>query len=234
MGIPLLVEYFNELPQRGEEENAKGSVARFRKSLEDFKLKVAIRYSEGTLQRLLHSSDTLSRRASVLALGMIGSMPSSNKPVAALLRDSDPIVRQLASDAMWALWFRADSEENNLELQRAIRGGQPSKALANLEALIQKSPRFAEAFNQRAIIHFRLGEYQKSIADCERVLKLNPLHFGALAGMGQCFMKLHKPRQALKAFRSAYRINPGLEGVEHTIRTLEDVLGEEGRKDDKK
>lgn len=233
MGIPLLVEYFNELPQRGEEENAKGSVARFKRSLEEFKLKVTARYSEGTLQRLLHSSDTLSRRAAVLALGMIGSM-TSNKPVASLLRDSDPIVRQLASDAMWALWFRADSEENNLELQKAIRVGQPGKVLASLEALIQKSPRFAEAFNQRAIIHFRLGDYQKSIADCERVLKLNPLHFGALAGMGQCFMKLHKPRQALKAFRSAFRINPGLDGVEHTIRTLEDVLGEEGRKDDKK
>lgn len=233
MGIPLLVEFFNELPQRGEEESSKGSVARFKKSLEEFKQKVTERYTEGTLQRLLHSSDPLSRRAGVLALGMIGTM-ASNKPAAALLRDSDPVVRQLAADAMWALWFRADSDENNLELQRAIRLNNNGKCLAGLEALIAKSPRFAEAFNQRAIIYFRLGEYQKSIADCERVLKLNALHFGALAGMGQCYMKLHKPRQALKAFRTAYRINPSLEGVEHTIRTLEDVLGEEGRKDDKK
>lgn len=233
MGIPLLVEYFNELPQRGEEDNARGSVARFKKSLEEFKEKVAARYVEGTLQRLLHSSDTMSRRATVLALGMLGSM-TSNKPVAAMLRDSDPVVRQLASDAMWALWFRADKEEHNLELQKAIRLNNHARSLASLEALIQKAPRFAEAFNQRAIIYFRIGDYQKSIADCERVLKLNPLHFGALAGMGQCYMKLHKPRQALKAFRTAFRINPGLEGVEHTIRTLEDVLGEEGRKDDKK
>jgi hypothetical protein len=46
-------------------------------------------------------------------------------------------------------------------------------------------------------------------------------------------MKLRKPRAALKAFRNAFRINPNLEGIEDTIRTLEDVLGEEGRKEDK-
>ena len=59
-------------------------------------------------------------------------------------------------------------------------------------------------------------------------------HFGALSGMAQCFLKLRKPKAALKAFRQAFRINPGLEGVEETIRALEDVLGEEGRRDDKK
>jgi hypothetical protein len=48
--------------------------------------------------------------------------------------------------------------------------------------------------------------------------------------MAQCFMKLHKPRAALRAFRNAFRINPGLEGIEDTIRALEDVLGEEGKK----
>jgi tetratricopeptide (TPR) repeat protein len=80
------------------------------------------------------------------------------------------------------------------------------------------------------VVHYRLGQYQKSIADCERTLKLNPYHFGAQSGMAQCFMKLHKPRAALRAFRNAFRINPGLEGIEDTIRALEDVLGEEGKK----
>ena len=81
---------------------------------------------------------------------------------------------------------------------------------------------------------FRLGEYQKSVADCAAVLRLNPCHFGAQSGMAQSYMKLKKPRAALRAFRNALRINPGLEGVEETIRALEDVLGEEGRRDDKK
>jgi tetratricopeptide (TPR) repeat protein len=66
------------------------------------------------------------------------------------------------------------------------------------------------------------------------VLKLNPYHFGAAAGMGRCYMEIGKHRAALKAFRAALRINPGLEGIEETIRALENALGEEGKKDDKK
>jgi Tfp pilus assembly protein PilF len=67
------------------------------------------------------------------------------------------------------------------------------------------------------------------------VLQLNPLHFGAQAGMARCFMRLRKPRAALKAFRRAFEINPNLDGVEEAIRDLESALGEEGsRPDDKK
>ena len=56
---------------------------------------------------------------------------------------------------------------------------------------------------------------------------------GAASGMAQCYMKLKKPRAALKAFRAAFRVNPHIQGIEDTIRTLEDVLGEEGKKEDK-
>lgn len=233
MGIALLVEYYNELPQRNEGEAPTVGVPRLRKALDSFKQRVAARYNEGTLQRLLASSDARARQAAVLALGMVGGM-KSNKPLSIMLKDEDAMVRQLAADALWSLWFRADSKESNHELQRLLRIGHPQKTLSGLDALIKKSPRFAEAYNQRAIIYFRLEEYQKSIADCEVVLRLNPCHFGAQAGIAQCYMKLQKPRQALKAFRIAFRMNPGMDGVEDTIRALEEVLGEEGRRDDKK
>jgi cytochrome c-type biogenesis protein CcmH/NrfG len=65
------------------------------------------------------------------------------------------------------------------------------------------------------------------------VLKLNPYHFGAAAGLGQCQMHLGKYRAALKAFRQALRINPGLTEVLAAIQALETALGEEGRRDDK-
>lgn len=229
MSIPLLVEFFQELPERdeGEEPSRKGT-ARFRKALEGFRHKTAVRYSEGTLQRLLESTDPLTRRATVLALGLLGTM-ESNRPLAGMLHDADAVVRQLAADSLWAIWFRGDSEQNNRQLQRLIRLHNPGRALAGLEELIHKAPDFAEAYNQRAIVFFRIGEYEKSIEDCQSVLRLNPFHFGAQSGMGQCYMKIHKPRQALKAFRQALRMHPGLDGVEHTIRALEDVLGEEGR-----
>ena len=100
--------------------------------------------------------------------------------------------------------------------------------------LVQRAPGFAEAYNQRAILHFETEEWYKSIADCERVLELNPYHFGAAAGLGRCYLELNKQRAALKAFRRSLRINPGLDDVEQAIRSLENALGEEGRRDDKR
>jgi hypothetical protein len=45
---------------------------------------------------------------------------------------------------------------------------------------------------------------------------------------------MRKHRASLKAFRHALRINPNMDGVAETIRALENALGEEGRRDDKK
>lgn len=228
MGTALLVEFYNELPDPQTVE-AKAWESRLRAALEVFRKKVAGRYSEGTLHRLLDSSDVLARRAAVLALGLLGTS-SSNGPVAGTLHDDDTLVRRLAVDSLWSLWFRASSETHNQELQRLMRLRDSRKKLAGFTALTQKAPDYAEVYNQRAILYFQMGEFHKSIADCERVLKLNPYHFGAMAGMAQCYLRLEKPRPALKAFRNALRLNPGMEGVEETIRTLENEIGEEGKK----
>src|SRR4051812_48406276 len=84
--------------------------------IEAFRQHVSARYTEGTLGRLLDSTSTQARRAAVLALGVFGGY-ESNAAVARALRDSDPTVRSLADNALWALWFRADSPENNQALE---------------------------------------------------------------------------------------------------------------------
>ena len=233
MGTALLVEYYLQLPEPKEGDDTRKSAARIHAALERFKKRVKARYTHGTLQRLLHSDSSRARRAAVLALGLLGGM-ESNEALVRRLKDEDPAVRQMASDALWSLWFRADTDANNQELQRLIRLRDQEQAVAGLSMLIKRAPGFAEAYNQRAILHFRMKEFQKSVADCEKVLKLNPLHFGALGGMAQCYINLRRPRAALKAFKHAYRINPSLEGVEETIRALESALREDGKTDDKK
>ncbi len=233
MGTALLVEFYQQLPEPREGDSPRRSAQRFNAAMEAFKKQTAERYTEGTLQRLLYAPNVESRRAAVLALGVLGTM-ACNEHLARRLHDEDQGVRHLTADALWSLWFHADSEASNKELQRLVRLRDMEKALAGLDGLIKKAPNFAEAYNQRAIVHFRMKEFQKSIADCARTLKLNRYHFGAQGGMAQCYMNLRKPRAALKAFRNAHRMNPELEGVEETIRALENALGEEGKKDDKK
>jgi tetratricopeptide (TPR) repeat protein len=234
VGTALLIEYFNELPQPGPEDDLSEWKIRLQAANEGFKKKVQTRYTEGTLLRLLEGSgDARTRRAAMLALGLLGSM-NANMHLAACLHDDDGDTRQIAVNALWSLWFRADAEANNKELQRLLRMKDPDKALAAVDALIGKAPKFAEAYNQRAILLFRKKQYERSIADCERTLHLNPYHFGAQAGMAQGLMQLRRHKAALKAFRNALKIHPHLEGVADTIRALENALGGEERRDDKK
>jgi tetratricopeptide (TPR) repeat protein len=232
VSTPLLVEFFNQLPGRRASEGAEGGKA-LQKALSAFKKRVAERYNEGTLLRVLESTDPRTRRAALLALGLLGSM-EINAALAARLHDDDPDVCRAAADALWALWFRADTPAHNDELQRLSRLRDREKALAGLDVLIQKAPNFAEAYNQRAIVAFRLKQFDRSIADCEKVMQLNPYHFGAQAGLAQGLLQLRRHKAALKAFRHALRINPNMDGIADTIRALENALGEEGRKDDKK
>lgn len=230
---PLLVEYYEELPRKSGDAKSASGPAQTEAGLGRFERQVRVRYSEGTLQRLLDSPSAEVRRATVLALGLVGTMVS-NRFLAARLRDPDRSVRRLAAEALWSVWFRGDAHADGPLLRRVLRLRDPHRAVAGLDALVQKCPRFAEAYNQRAILHFRLNDFARSLADCHVTLKLNPYHFGALAGMGQSYVKLKKPQAALKAFRAALHINPGLEGVAETIHFLEEALGEEGRRDDKK
>jgi len=248
MGAPLLVEFFTALPDDAVQEApdlplsrspepdeparkpATGGKARRRAAVHIFCKQVQERYTEGTLLRLLHMGDVATRQAAVYALGMLGSM-AVNEPLAVCLHDEDEEVARLAADALWTLWFRGDSSAHSDELHRLVRSRDAEKTLAGLNDLIGRAPKFAEAYNQRAIIEFRMEQFDRSATDCETAVKLNPHHFGAQAGLGQCYMKLRRHRAALRAFKIALRINPRLEGIAEAVRSLENTLGDssEGR-----
>ena len=230
---PLILQYYQLLPERRFEEEPADWPRRFRNALLKFKRSVEARYLESTLERLLCAPDGEVRQAALLAVGMTGTM-NVNATVAKCLHDEDPTARQLAADALWSIWQRGDAPDHNRELQRLVQciaaEANAEVILAGFDALLRKAPRFAEAFNQRAIYHYHRGDFAKAIADCEKALRLNPSHFGAASGMGQCFMKQKKLRAALRIYRRANRINPNLEMVREAIQSLERMLGEEGKR----
>ena len=205
----LLIGYFEEFLQD--------------RDVEQFRARVLARYNEGTLSRLVQSGENPDRRAAVLALGLIGSY-ESNPVVARALRDKDPVVRQLAQNALWTIWSRADTPENNAELEQ-IRGllseGQANDAIRRSNILIDRSPRFAEAYNQRAIAFYGLKRFQDSAADCRRVLERNPFHIGALGGLAKCYLELGLHDEALTTFRRAYELQPFDDDLKSTIQVLE-------------
>jgi tetratricopeptide (TPR) repeat protein len=207
-GSPLVAYYDNLLKDQ---------------NLESFRQQAEARYTEETLGRLLASGDPRTRRAAVLALGLVGTF-GSNASVARSLRDADPGVRALAVDALWSIWFRADTPENNATLEQVqalIRRSKPEEAVVLATALIARAPDFAEAYNQRAIAHFLQGHFAESVEDCQRVLERNPYHIGALSGLGQCQLRLDRRKDALQTFRRALRLQPFSSGLREYVEALE-------------
>jgi tetratricopeptide (TPR) repeat protein len=221
---PLLVELFDRLPEFRPGDDEDLWAAGVQQAMRDFRAGVRERYTEGTLQRVLVTAEVKARRAAALALGLTGT-PASVPAAAAALRDDDSLVRRFASDALWELWFRGGTPEQNAKLHDAAAEPDAARARAELDELIREAPTFAEAHNQRAIWFFKRGEFARAVEDCETVMRLNPYHFGAAAGMGQCLLKLNRPRGALRAFRLALEINPDLD-LHDTVRALE-ALDEE-------
>jgi len=221
----LLVDWYRELPDLLAGDDPELWANQMNKALRGFRRQVRKRYSEGSLQRLTSHPDCEVRRAAVLALGLTGTI-DSNASLARMLHDEDELVSKTASDSLWEIWFRAGTEEANLELHRVMRLPDFQQVMAGLDEIIRENPDFAEPYNQRAIMFFQRGEYQRSATDCQRALELNPHHFGAQTGMGQCYMKLRKFSAALRAFKLALEINPTLSHLSDTIRALENVVDE--------
>jgi tetratricopeptide (TPR) repeat protein len=188
-----------------------------------FIMQVSATYMIGTLERLTQSESRMSRRAAVLALGLIGDY-ESNAAVGETLRDEDRGVRTLAENALRSLWRRVGGRQQQDLLAAAIRansGRHYASAIARAGELLAQAPWFAEAWNQRAIAYYGCGLFPESIADCHQALDINPYHFGAAAGIGQCYLQLGRPALALESFRRALRLNPNLEGVRAHVSALE-------------
>jgi tetratricopeptide (TPR) repeat protein len=179
-------------------------------------------YTQGTLQRLAEHGAREVRRASVLALGLLGDY-EANHTMGRALHDEDRTVRMLAENGIRSVWTRLGSDAQRQQLAIVIRLNSAQlfrEADARATELIDGAAWLAEAWNQRAIARFGLGQYVPSIRDCHQALELNPYHYAAASGMGQAYLQLGNPVSALESFRRALRLNPGLEGVRAQVVRL--------------
>ncbi|MDR0328274.1 MAG: tetratricopeptide repeat protein [Planctomycetaceae bacterium] len=179
-------------------------------------------YDESTVIRLTKASCTETRRAAALALGMMGTY-QANVPLGRLLKDPDRTVRLIAETSVKAVWSREGSEEQRQQLynvMRLIAAQNFGEAVSQANVLLDESPLYAEARNQRAIALFALKKFEESIEDSRLVLELNPYHFGAAIGMGHAYSYLQDQASAIECFQQALAINPNLESVRRHLNSL--------------
>jgi len=174
----------------------------------------------------LTASDVEARRMGARALLESGTMADAPALLRAL-RDPDGQVRRVAEAALWAVWSRSgdDAIDDILEIGVAqMREGQVQASVETFSEIIGRRPDFAEGWNKRATAYYMLGDWRRSAADCDEVLRRNPQHFGALSGYGMIWLQLDEPTRALERFEQAIAVNPNLESVQSTIDALRALL----------
>jgi tetratricopeptide (TPR) repeat protein len=127
------------------------------------------------------------------------------------LKNPDALIRDQATKKLWRIWFQQKGVyglEKIDQSQKLLDAGEITEAEATLTELIKEQPDFAEAWNRRAFLYYSIGDYRKSLADCQMVIQINSVHFGALHGMGLCYAALGQYSKAIKAFKRALEIQP--------------------------
>jgi len=145
------------------------------------------------------------------------------------LRDEDEDVRGYAEQGLWLLWMRSGDAAIDRALAEGtaqMQTGNIPEAIAIFSEIIRRKPAFAEGWNKRATAWFIAGDYRRSLADCDQVIKRNPNHFGALSGYGQIYFRLEQYAKAIEYWRRALKVNPNMEGVEQNIESAEELLKE--------
>ncbi len=186
---------------------------------------------EQALSALKDGNNVEVRRQGAEWLGQTGLMADVPALVQAL-RDPDEHVRALAERALWQVWSRSGDPGVDslfrLGLEQMTRQDAEA-AIETFSQIIQRKPEFAEGWNKRATLYYLVGEYDKSVADCEEVIKRNSVHFGALSGFGLNYLQLQKPERALQYFQRALDINPNLAQIQAAVEAIKEILSRQRR-----
>ncbi|MFK7902221.1 MAG: tetratricopeptide repeat protein [Nitratireductor sp.] len=134
------------------------------------------------------------------------------------------------SDKIWDEWLDSGSKSIDLLMSQARKAVGTQKegfALDVLDQVITLAPEFAEGWNFRATVHYKKKDFGRSLADIEQTLKLEPRHFGALAGLAAILNQLGKQEKALQTWQKVLEIYPANAAAQkEVIRLVEATFGE--------
>ena len=173
------------------------------------------------------------RRADAIRWIASHGTPDDAPVLQAHLTDTSVEVREIAEAGLWQLWSHSGDEKIDALLARGVdemRGGDLDTAIATFSSIIDRRPDFAEGWNKRATALFLAGDFRRSLADCNEVIKRNPAHFGALAGFGQIYFQLEQYERAIAFWQRALQVNPNLTGVEASIKATEQLIAQQRKR----
>ena len=148
----------------------------------------------------------------------------------ALKAAPDDVTAKAIEERIWAAWTLSRSDTANLLMTRvktAIEAHDLELAVRLLDSIVKVKPDYVEAWNRRATIYYMQKDYGRAVADIRQVLKREPRHFGALAGLGLILQDIGDDKQALEVYRRALEVYPRMERIPDVVKTLQEKI--EGR-----
>jgi tetratricopeptide (TPR) repeat protein len=148
-----------------------------------------------------------------------------------LKRERNEKAAERIAARIWEEWSRSGSASVDLMMvwsKTAMDAKKFDVALDFLDEVVTLKPDFAEGWNRRATVHFMMENYQKSMADINRTLLLEPRHFGALSGMGQIMKNTDRKELALEVWQRVLDIYPMMRSAQNEVASLSEELSGEG------
>ena len=140
-----------------------------------------------------------------------------------LIATQDPADAKTIERSIWQIWLdpKDSSTQSLLDLALvAEQRGDQLGAFALFDAIVTLKPDYAEGWNRRATILYQLGRLDESKADAEKVVALEPRHFGALSGLGLIAQARNDDLAALEAFERALAVNPHMPQIQTAVDAL--------------
>lgn len=147
-----------------------------------------------------------------------------------LLSASSKEESRAVEETIRGVWLDSGSASIDLLMSRgfdALRDENYDRAYFYFDEVVTLAPDFAGGWDKRAAVHYIREDYAEALRDIEQVLRLEPRHYQAMAGLGVILEELGDKKGALEAFRRALALNPWLSDLTDRIAPLEREI--EGR-----
>jgi Flp pilus assembly protein TadD len=139
--------------------------------------------------------------------------------------DAKPI-----EDKIEAAFKQSGSPSIDLLMSRAnsaLNGADSKTATTLLMAVTRVAPNYAEGWHARATVDAAAGNDSAAMLSLQKVVSLNPRHFGAMAELAGMLEDYGDKKGALALYRKALALDPQLDGAARSVRALEkDVEGQ--------
>ena len=131
---------------------------------------------------------------------------------------------------IWSVW---NKHPNNIKLTEKLEFGTElmqygdyNYALKVFNNILESDPKWSEAWNKRATVYFLMSQFTNSLNDIDKVLIIEPRHFGALSGQARIYIKLQKYEKAIQSIERALEFCPSFRSRD-LIPEIERLIKEE-------